>query len=109
MLYEDRYLNETQRSTSRCATASSRCSPSAKCNRVSPDQGWKRESECSGSFVGVRIPAYSGSARKTLLSTPRFVLFDLGIRHASSGARPGVDVVRADPGRYFDRLPDAHC
>ena len=27
-------------------------------------------------FAGVRIPAYSGSARKALLSTPRFVLFD---------------------------------
>ena len=42
-------------------------------------------------FVGVRIPAYTGSARTILLSTPRFVLFDLGIRHAASGA----------PGRYF--------
>ena len=48
-------------------------------------------------FVGVHIPAYSGSSRKALLSTPRFVLFDLGIRHAASGARPGVDLVRADP------------
>ena len=54
-------------------------------------------------FVGVHIPAYSGSARKALLSTPRFVLFDLGIRHAASGTRPGVDVVRAAPGRYFEQ------
>ena len=54
-------------------------------------------------FVGVHIPAYSGSAGKALLSTPRFVLFDLGIRHAASGARPGVDLVRADPGRYFEQ------
>ena len=54
-------------------------------------------------FVGVHIPAYSGSSRKALLSTPRFVLFDLGIRHAASGARPGVDLVRADPGRYFEQ------
>ena len=54
-------------------------------------------------FVGVHIPAYSGSARKALLSTPRFVLFDLGIRHAASGARPGVDLVRADPGGYFEQ------
>ena len=54
-------------------------------------------------FVGVRLPAYSGSARKALLSTPRFVLFDLGIRHAASGARPSVDLVRADPGRYFEQ------
>ena len=54
-------------------------------------------------FVGVHIPAYSGSTRKALLSTPRFVLFDLGIRHAASGARPGVDLVRAEPGRYFEQ------
>ena len=36
-------------------------------------------------FVGVRLPAYSGSARKALLS-------NLGIRHAASGAQPGRHV-----------------
>ena len=54
-------------------------------------------------FTGVRIPAWSGSPRKALLSTPRFVLFDLGVCHAASGARPGPDVVRADPGRRFEQ------
>ena len=54
-------------------------------------------------FAGVRIPAWSGSPRKALLSTPRFLLFDLGVCHAASGARPGPDVVRADPGRRFEQ------
>lgn len=54
-------------------------------------------------FAGARIPAWSGSPRKALLSTPRFVLFDLGVCHAASGARPGPDVVRADPGRRFEQ------
>lgn len=54
-------------------------------------------------FAGVRIPAWSGSPRKQLLSTPRFLLFDLGIRHAAAGVRPGRDVARADPGRCFEQ------
>lgn len=54
-------------------------------------------------FAGIRIPAYSGSPRKQLLSTPRFLLFDLGICQAAAGVRPGRDVTRADPGRYFEQ------
>ena len=54
-------------------------------------------------FAGVRIPAWSGSPRRALLSTPRFVLFDIGVCHAASGVRPGPDVVRADPGRRFEQ------
>ena len=54
-------------------------------------------------FAGVRIPAWSGSPRRALLSTPRFVLFDIGVCHAASGVRPGPDVVRAGPGRRFEQ------
>lgn len=54
-------------------------------------------------FAGVRVPAWSGSPRKALLSTPRFVLFDLGVCQAASGARPGAEVVLADPGRRFEQ------
>ncbi len=54
-------------------------------------------------FVGVRIPAYSKSPRKNLLSTPKFLIFDLGVRHAAAGLTPSTDVVRADPGRYFEQ------
>ncbi len=54
-------------------------------------------------FVGFRVPAYSKSPRKNLLSTPRFFFFDLGIRHAASGITPCRDVVLADPGRWFEQ------
>ena len=53
-------------------------------------------------FVGFHVPAFSRSPRKNLLSTPRFYLFDLGVRHAASGAMPGADVVLADPGRFLE-------
>jgi predicted AAA+ superfamily ATPase len=54
-------------------------------------------------FMGFRVSAYSKSPRKNLLSTPRFFFFDLGIRHASSGVTPDRNLVRADPGRYFEQ------
>ena len=38
-------------------------------------------------FVGFHVPAFTRNLRKNLLSTPRFHLFDPGIRHASSGMR----------------------
>jgi predicted AAA+ superfamily ATPase len=36
-------------------------------------------------FVGFSVPAYSGSARKSVLSSPRFFFFDLGVRNAAAG------------------------
>ena len=54
-------------------------------------------------FVGFRIPAFSGSQRKGLLSTPRFYLFDLGVRHAAAGLSPSLDTVLADPGPIFEQ------
>ena len=54
-------------------------------------------------FLGFRLPAYSGSPRKSLLSTDRFLFFDLGIRHAAAGLRPSVDVVTANPGPIFEQ------
>jgi predicted AAA+ superfamily ATPase len=53
-------------------------------------------------FIGFQVPAYSKSPRKNLLSTPRFFFFDLGIRHAASGVTPELNLVRADPGKYFE-------
>jgi uncharacterized protein len=53
-------------------------------------------------FIGFPVPVYSKSPRKNLLSTPRFLLFDLGIQHAATGVRPEPNVVRANPGRYFE-------
>src|SRR3989338_5551926 len=54
-------------------------------------------------FLGFRLPAYSGSPRKNLLSTDRFLFFDLGIRHAAAGLRSSPDVVMANPGPLFEQ------
>jgi uncharacterized protein len=54
-------------------------------------------------FLGFRLPAFSGSPRKNLLSTDRFLFFDLGVRHAAAGLRPGTDTVRANPGPLFEQ------
>ena len=54
-------------------------------------------------FLGFRLPAHSGSPRKNLLSTDRFLFFDLGIRHAAAGLRPNADVVLANPGPLFEQ------
>lgn len=53
-------------------------------------------------FIGVSVPAWSGSARKKLLSTPRFYFFDTGVRHAAAGLVPGRDAVAANPGPAFE-------
>lgn len=54
-------------------------------------------------FIGVRIPAYSKSSRKHILSSPKFLFFDLGVRHSAAGLTPSVDVVKADAGRVFEQ------
>lgn len=54
-------------------------------------------------FIGFPITAWSGSSRKHLLSTPRFLIFDLGLRHAAAGLKPSRDVVRANPGPLFEQ------
>jgi predicted AAA+ superfamily ATPase len=54
-------------------------------------------------FVGFRIDAFSQSPRKHLLSTPKFCLFDAGVRHAAGGIQPGLDVVKAAPGSLFEQ------
>lgn len=54
-------------------------------------------------FVGLAVPAFSGSPRKNLLSTPRFYFFDLGVRHGAAGLNAGRDIVRANPGPLFEQ------
>lgn len=36
-------------------------------------------------FVGHWIPAYTRRARRRLLTTPRFLFFDVGVRNAAAG------------------------
>jgi len=54
-------------------------------------------------FIGFRIPAYSKSPRKNILSTPKFLFFDLGVRNAATGLTPSIDVVNANPGPLFEQ------
>ncbi|MBN8249590.1 MAG: DUF4143 domain-containing protein, partial [Verrucomicrobia bacterium] len=54
-------------------------------------------------FIGVPVPAWSGSPRKNLMSAGRFLLFDLGVRHAAAGVRPSTDAVRVSPGPFFEQ------
>lgn len=54
-------------------------------------------------FIGFSVPAFSGSPRKNLLSTPRFCFFDLGVRHAAAGLTPGLDTVKALAGPLFEQ------
>ncbi len=54
-------------------------------------------------FVGFHVPAWSRSARKGILSTPRFFLFDTGVRHAAAGLQVSRSTVEANPGPVFEQ------
>ncbi len=54
-------------------------------------------------FIGVRVPAWSKSPRKNVLSTPKFMLFDLGVRHAAAGLEVSRATVRSNPGPLFEQ------
>jgi len=54
-------------------------------------------------YVGFQVPAYTRSPRKNLLSTPKFFLFDLGVRNVAAGLKPSEDVVEANPGPLFEQ------
>ncbi|MBI5850690.1 MAG: ATP-binding protein [Planctomycetes bacterium] len=54
-------------------------------------------------FVGFTVPAWSRSPRKSVLSTPRFFLFDVGVRHAAAGLKPSHSTVHAAPGPIFEQ------
>lgn len=54
-------------------------------------------------FVGFSIPAWTRSPRKGVLSTPRFFLFDLGVRHAAANLQVSRSTVMANPGPVFEQ------
>jgi predicted AAA+ superfamily ATPase len=54
-------------------------------------------------FMGFRVTAFSGSPRKSLLSTERFFFFDLGVRNAAAELPIGAAAVRANPGPLFEQ------
>ncbi|MDQ7823349.1 MAG: DUF4143 domain-containing protein [Candidatus Eremiobacteraeota bacterium] len=54
-------------------------------------------------FIGFTVPAYTRSRRKNLLSTPRFLFFDTGVRNAAAGLMPSSELVLANPGPLFEQ------
>lgn len=54
-------------------------------------------------FVGFRVTAFTGSPRKSLLSTERFFFFDVGVRNAAAELALQAAAVRADPGPLFEQ------
>lgn len=53
-------------------------------------------------FIAFRVPAFSRSRRKNLLSTDRCFFTDLGVRHAAAGLGMTTDAVLANPGPMFE-------
>lgn len=54
-------------------------------------------------FIGFRVTAFSGSPRKSLLSTERFLFFDIGVRNAAAELPLEAAAVRANPGPLFEQ------
>jgi predicted AAA+ superfamily ATPase len=54
-------------------------------------------------FIGFRVTAFSGSPRKSLLSTERFCFFDVGVRNAAAELPLQAAAVRANPGPLFEQ------
>ncbi|MBI4564611.1 MAG: DUF4143 domain-containing protein [Planctomycetes bacterium] len=54
-------------------------------------------------FLAFRLPAFSRSRRKNLLSTDRFFFFDLGVRHAAAELPLETSAVLANPGPLFEQ------
>jgi predicted AAA+ superfamily ATPase len=54
-------------------------------------------------FIGFQVPAYSGSKRKNLLSTSKFLFFDLGVRHGAAGLEASPEIVKVNPGVFFEQ------
>jgi len=53
-------------------------------------------------FVGYRVPAYSGSGRKRVLTTPRFLFYDNGVRNAAARYRFSTDLLRTQTGKLLE-------
>lgn len=54
-------------------------------------------------FIVFYIPAFSGSPRKNILSTPRVCFFDIGVRHAAAGLTLSEDLLTIDSGNIFEQ------
>jgi predicted AAA+ superfamily ATPase len=54
-------------------------------------------------YIGLRIPAF-GRSRKKLVSAPRFLIFDLGVRNALSELPLNKTLVELDAGHMFEQF-----
>ncbi|MFH2113567.1 MAG: hypothetical protein ABIJ86_03545 [Spirochaetota bacterium] len=59
-------------------------------------------------FIGFTVSAFSGSSRKSALSSPRFFFFDLGVRNAAAGIPLTEDSVNALPGHRISRISPSY-
>ena len=53
-------------------------------------------------FVGYRIPAFGQGGRKRVLTTPRFLFFDLGVRNAAARLGFSPAVLKTQSGLLFE-------
>jgi uncharacterized protein len=54
-------------------------------------------------FIGIAVQGFSGSKRKQLLSAPRFLFFDMGVRNAAAELPIDKKTVAANPGPIFEQ------
>jgi len=53
-------------------------------------------------YVGLRISAF-GRSRKRVLKSPRFLIFDMGVRHLLTGLPFNDTLLKLDPGHLFEQ------
>lgn len=53
-------------------------------------------------FIGYRIPAVGAAGRKRVLTTPRFLFFDNGVRNAAAHLRLGDNLLKTQKGQLFE-------
>ena len=53
-------------------------------------------------FVGYRIPAYGAAGRKRVLTTPRFLFYDNGVRNAAARFSFSTDLLKTQMGLLFE-------
>jgi uncharacterized protein len=53
-------------------------------------------------FVGYRIPAFGAAGRKRVLTTPRFIFYDNGVRNAAARYGFSADLLKTQMGLLFE-------
>lgn len=53
-------------------------------------------------FVGYRIPAFGARSRRRILTTPKFIFFDLGVRNAAARLSFSKSLLHVQAGQLFE-------